>query len=277
MTSAIHPMMKSVVLGIIFSAGCFQRSEPSKSDENVNSENSFLSAEFASTVRFYHEEYETDKDNNGFEEEKCHSFRAVTSHFIDLHFENQTNGNWCCREVKGELLSVEFSENLLRVVHPFKMLEESVALPTSIRMFFPDDFPFLLRQAMIATVLPDYNIGVESVLRYGNNELKSDITTALSRHYRSDNSLLDHIEKIRIEYDAMFQNGYIPIHLLEDVGSHLLEIKRFNVENINEFLSVVNEMHEMMKGGKKIFLAWDFMTVKYFEDINLYDNSIAIE
>ena len=70
---------------------------------------------------------------------------------IRLDFEKHPCGGWRCREVNGELLSLEFVENLDKIVSS-KFRERNVASSLNVLMFFPEDFPFLLRQAVIALV-----------------------------------------------------------------------------------------------------------------------------
>lgn len=257
MMSDITLETKPICLAIILLIGCSPEIELSQSVDGENSVNSNFSA-YATNNSVSRQE------NVG--PNNYHSFQTKMEHFIDIRFERQQEGDWHCREVKGELLSPEFLENLIGMLHPHVVLEQSVALPICVRMHFSEDFPFLLRQAVIALVLPCCNIGVESAIEFGSGILTSDLAIALSQH-DSEKSLLEHVEKIRKEYTVLLKKGSVVIHLLEDGERQMIEKSNFNISSNKEFLLVVNKMHEMKKSEKRIFLAWEWGNLKYFEYI----------
>lgn len=255
MVSDITIKGKAICAALALLIGCSPKVDPFQPIEGGNSVNSNFSDHV--TENFLSQQENADTND-------CKPFQTTMERFIDIQFEKRQTGDWYCREVQGELLSPEFSENLIALLHPFVILEQSVALPTCVRMHFPEDFPFLLRQAVIALVMPQYNIGVDAVIEFDCGTLTSEPATVLSPNYGAD-SLLEHVEGIRKTYKALLKKGCIAIHIFESGAFQMIKKGSYNISSNREFLSVVNKMKEMEKSGGTFYLVWEWGDVEYFE------------
>ena len=200
---------------------------------------------------------------------------AHTKNLIRLDFEKHPCGGWRCREVNGELLSLEFVENLDKIVSS-KFRERNVASSLNVLMFFPEDFPFLLRQAVIALVFPTYHVMLRVVTKFKEGTLISDLSVA-NCEFPNDKSPAERACRIKSGYDFFIRKGTFAIRCEEQTREGLELRKSFNVENLAGFLSVVNETQKMESQGASISLTWEWGDVLYFEGFSWENNSSAGE
>lgn len=196
--------------------------------------------------------------------ESCPSkYRGLTNNFIRLDFEKSEGGVWRCCGVDAELLSPGFLRKLDAALQ--NAWNDGVRLGLGFRMYFPEDFPFPLRQALIALIFPGGNTLVETVMTDERGLLVSELTHSLNR-YSHYETLVDRAARIKKEYDFIVKKGGFLVSIADMTQADLQILRTFRLERVSEYRQVFGEMSRLRERGTAI--TWTWGDRRYFEYVD---------
>ena len=202
-------------------------------------------------------------------------FQGATNKFVRLDFEKSKNGEWGCAGLDVELLSLEFHNELMMAYKKLMKaqqddVEHGKYMSLGVKMRFPDDFPFLLRQALIVSVMHIYNLGVETIVHDTRGLLVSRLSQALVIGDNPAGSLQERIDTIEKEYKRRKDDDGCVVSIIdiymELEGGTVKPHKTYTIKTIADYRRVAQEVIAL-EGGHTI--VWTWGGVDYFEDVRL--------
>ena len=195
-------------------------------------------------------------------------FQGATNKFVRLDFEKSENGKWGCAGLDVELLSLEFHKELMMAYKKLLKaqqddVEHGKYMSLYVKMRFPDDFPFLLRQALIASVMHIYNLGVETFVHDTQGLLVSRLSQAHVIGGPPAGSLQERIDTIEKEYKRRKDDDGCAVSI---VDINMQPQKTYTIKTIADYRRVVQEVIAL-EGGHTI--VWTWGGEDYFEYVGL--------
>ncbi len=192
-------------------------------------------------------------------------YRGVTNSFIRLTFERDDKNAWCCRELNAELLSLPFLVKLQKGIQTIR--DTAMHQSIGIRLYFPEDFPFPLRQALIATMSLGYFDFLEAIVTDKQGSLSSAIAATDTIVWPPLNETLrDRVVRIREEHDSLIREGGCVISIVDESSPDFSILKTFRITNMPEYCSAAREMLTLKKSST-ISWTWGEVGDRYYEDV----------
>ena len=190
-------------------------------------------------------------------------YRGVTNSFIRLTFERDDKTAWCCREVNAELLSLSFLVKLLKGIQTIR--DTAAYQSIGIRLYFPEDFPFPLRQALIAMIRFENFDFLEAIVTDKQGSLSSTITYTPVWPPLNE-TLRDRVIRIKKEHDSLIREGGCVVSIIDESSTDFSILKTLRITKMSEYCSLAREMLTLKKSST---ISWTMGEVgdRYYEDV----------
>lgn len=190
-------------------------------------------------------------------------YRGVTNSFIRLTFERDDKTAWCCREVNAELLSLSFLVKLLKGIQTIR--DTAAYQSIGIRLYFPEDFPFPLRQALIAMISFENFDFLEAIVTDKQGSLSS--TFAYTPVWPPLNETLrDRVVRIKKEHDSLIREGGCVASIVDESSPDFSILKTLRITKMSEYCSLAREVL-MLKNRSTISWTMGEVGDRYYEDV----------
>lgn len=201
------------------------------------------------------------------------SIQGVTNKFVRLEFKKGGNEEWVCASLNMGVLSYEFREELIKahqklVKAKLKDSERGKYVSLYVQMWFPDDFPFLLRQMLILLVMSN-NLGVETIAQDRRGLLVSQLSRALVVGGAPARSLSEHMYGIGEEYMRRTKDGGCVVSIVDMTQDALQPLRTYTIKTVSDYRVVAQETIALNASDVAGVISWRWGDEECFEDVKL--------